>query len=539
MMTENKYIEESINVPYKFLKIANRYTEMKPLLDEFVFEIKKLTRCDSVGIRMLDKEGNIPYEAYQGFSREFYKSESPLSIRTDNCMCINVIKGDVDPSLSFYTDRGSFFMNGTTKFLATVSEEEKGKTRNVCNLSGYESVALIPISLGDNIFGMIHLADHNENMVPLKIVESLEIVAMQLATAIQRVWIQQDLKESENRFRRLFNGVSDAIIIINENKRIIDVNETTCRLLGYAKEEILNLSINDIFLMEELDDIEDVINNLLESNLDYKGENILIGKKGNPIIIDAGYTTIKIENQNFVIGSFTDITERTKTEELTKLLIRIFSHDLRSPFTVIRGFLELALLKNESPEIENYLTEAMNGTLGALSIVYNGIALLKLSKQHYYDFFPTNILHTLNTVEEIINSQFPEQNLCIDLKNIENDSIIYADSLLERLFWNLISNSIKNKSSNDNVEIEISLDVINGKTILMYSDNSKGIPVQIREKLIQDEFSTFKKKGDGSGLGLWIINQLAKRYKWNFSIKNRVPGDYTKGTTFIFEMNST
>ncbi|KKN17386.1 hypothetical protein LCGC14_0966280, partial [marine sediment metagenome] len=147
--------KDFINIPYLFLKIANHYTEMNPLLEEFVVEIKKLTKCDSVGIRMLDAEGNIPYEAYQGFSKEFYQSESFLSIKSDKCMCINVIKGDANPELYYYTKCGSFFMNATTKFLATVSEEEKGETRNVCNLCGYESVALIAISLEDRILGLI------------------------------------------------------------------------------------------------------------------------------------------------------------------------------------------------------------------------------------------------------------------------------------------------------------------------------------------------------------------------------------------------
>ena len=247
--------KDSINIPYLFLKIANQHIEMKPLLEEFVLEIKKLTKCDSVGIRMLDTEGNIPYEAYQGFSKEFYQSESPLSIKSDKCMCINVIKGEADPELSFYTKRGSFFMNATTKFLATVSEEEKGETRNICNLTGYESVALIAISLEDRILGLIHLADHHENMVPLEIVEILENVAMQLATAIQRVWIQQELKDSEKKFSQLFKymleGFAFCKIITDENNIPVDfiyleINDAFERLTGLKKEETVGKRVTEL-----------------------------------------------------------------------------------------------------------------------------------------------------------------------------------------------------------------------------------------------------------------------------------------------------
>ncbi|MBC8231522.1 hypothetical protein H8E77_18385 [bacterium] len=97
--TERERAEEELRVSHRFLEIANRHIEMTPLLKEFVAEVKNFTGCVAVGIRLLDKEGNIPYEAYDGFSRRFYELESPLSIKSDRCiwsdqcMCINVIRG--------------------------------------------------------------------------------------------------------------------------------------------------------------------------------------------------------------------------------------------------------------------------------------------------------------------------------------------------------------------------------------------------------------------------------------------------------------
>ncbi len=165
--------EEKLRASYRFLEIANRHTEMTPLVNEFIIETKKLTGCEAVAIRILDRDGNIPYQAYDGFSEEFYRLENPLSLKSDRCMCINVIKGNADPGLTFYTEGGSFFMNGTTRFLATVSEEQKGQTRNVCNRFGYESVALVPIRSGDRIIGLIHFADSREDAVPLELVRTM------------------------------------------------------------------------------------------------------------------------------------------------------------------------------------------------------------------------------------------------------------------------------------------------------------------------------------------------------------------------------
>jgi|GEM_PF-1342280 len=200
-VTRRMRMEKALEAINNILRIANNQMELRPLLEEIVSYIKEISRCNAVGIRLLDDEGNIPYQAYEGFSQSFYETESPLSVKSDKCMCIEVITGKADPELPFYSDGGSFYINGTARFLATVSEEEKGQTRNICNQVGYESVALIPIRFKDRITGLIHIADPNENMVPLDLVEIMEGVAMQLGPAIARVQAQQALKDSESQLR--------------------------------------------------------------------------------------------------------------------------------------------------------------------------------------------------------------------------------------------------------------------------------------------------------------------------------------------------
>jgi len=199
-----KQTEEALQASHRFLEAANRHAEMAPLLKEFVSQVKQLSGCEAVGMRILDEEGNIPYHDYVGFPAEFHELESRLSIKRDACMCINVIKGTADPTLPIYTEAGSFYMNGTTRLMKTFSEAQIGRTRNVCNEFGYESVALIPIRLGDRVLGLIHVADRKEDAVPLELVENLERIAMQLGTALQRV-------NSENEVRRAHDELEQRV----------------------------------------------------------------------------------------------------------------------------------------------------------------------------------------------------------------------------------------------------------------------------------------------------------------------------------------
>ena len=246
-IVERMQAQKTLQLSHDLLQIANRHTQITPLLEEFLAEIKNFSGCTAIGIRLLDREGNIPYTAYGGFPKEFYESESPLSIKSDQCMCINVIEGLTDPALPFYTENGSFYMNGTTSFLATVSEEDKGETRNVCNQYGYESVALIPIHHYNRILGLIHIADSRENMVPLDIVHALEGAATQLGIAIGRIVVEEALKEREKNYRQLADSITDVFFAMDADLRYTYWNKASEDLTGILKKDALGKSLYELF----------------------------------------------------------------------------------------------------------------------------------------------------------------------------------------------------------------------------------------------------------------------------------------------------
>lgn len=250
-VTEREWAKAGRRLSHQILEISNQHVMRTPMLRQIVLAIQEFAQCEAVGIRILDKNGGIPYEAYTGFSREFYETESPLSIENDHCMCINVIRGETDPSLPFYTSRGSFYMNDTTRFLATVSEQDKGRTRNVCNETGFESVALIPIRSNDDILGLIHLADSREHRVPLSLVETIENVAMQLGVAVRRAMVEEALRKSEERFRAIVDNAAAMVAVTDAAGRWIHVNQYMLDVLGYSYEELSQICAEDILLPED------------------------------------------------------------------------------------------------------------------------------------------------------------------------------------------------------------------------------------------------------------------------------------------------
>lgn len=178
------------------LRLGHRHATIKAFLNELIAVIKQFAGCEAVGIRLRHEDGMIPYQAYDGFSQAFFERENALSLNIDSCMCIYVIRGETNPDEPFFTARGSFFTNASSRLLASMPKEKLGKTRNVCNEAGYESVALIPITMPGKIMGLIHLADRRENKLPLELMEALETMAPHLGAVLHRFTIGEELKEA-------------------------------------------------------------------------------------------------------------------------------------------------------------------------------------------------------------------------------------------------------------------------------------------------------------------------------------------------------
>ena len=116
-ITEWKKAERKIRASHQFLNIANRHNRMNPLLKEFIYEIKNLTDCSALGMRILDGDGKIPYQAFEGFSSKFYESENPHTIDSVQCLCLDVILNPTKRNHRFLTEGGSFRTGSSSRFI--------------------------------------------------------------------------------------------------------------------------------------------------------------------------------------------------------------------------------------------------------------------------------------------------------------------------------------------------------------------------------------------------------------------------------------
>ena len=186
------------------------FVALKKVLAEILGDICALSNCQSVGIR-LENNGDYPYYVYEGFPDFFILKENSICAKDDDgnhildengspfleCICGDVLKGNFDSKLPYFTEKGSFWTNSTTRLLDTTTEKDRlDRTRNMCHYSGYESVALIPMQADNRTLGLIQMNDPRENMFTPKMIKNCESIADRVgAIVVNAIEIQEKIND--------------------------------------------------------------------------------------------------------------------------------------------------------------------------------------------------------------------------------------------------------------------------------------------------------------------------------------------------------
>lgn len=354
------------------------------------------------------------------------------------------------------------------------------------------------------------------------------------------------LIESESRFRGLFNGAKDAIIIQNTNLQIVDANPMTSELFRYPYEQLIVMNFRELLLPEdrrinleeyvdkpELLEIFAYTKNRKKIYVQISVSKLIFDKDSYYLLTIRDMTVFKHQEENLRrIASKLQASNATKDK-----MFSIISHDLRGPIGNLKTMIEF-IAENPSEfdafELVETISSLQESSSQTYELLENLLSWAK-SQQNLLEYRPSILnlseilLPSINFAREIAKSK----NISVTAELIDTIEIIGDENMIKAVVRNLFSNAIK--FSHKNGIILLNVEENSSDVVIKIADNGVGISEENLPKIFDESsyFSTYgTAKEKGSGLGLKLCSDFVKKNNGKIWVES----EQNKGTSFYFTL---
>jgi PAS domain S-box-containing protein len=349
---------------------------------------------------------------------------------------------------------------------------------------------------------------------------------------------EERLRESEERYRTLFERTSNPIVLIDRNGNYIHANTAGCEFLECSLEELLQKNVKDYIPdSREMDYPEE----LHRAAWEYGGRiETPYGVNGHIKILDLTISPSYWHGLPAVIGVGTDITERVrkekelkqKNEDITRFSYAV-SHDLKSPLVTIHtflGYLMEDMEKSDSVRVERDLGYIRNAAEKMGKLLDELTEFSRIGRK--------DNPHTSFKLQEIAGDAL---KMCAGRINqrgvtvqITGEPLILSGDRkrLVEVFQNLVDNAVKFMGNQEHPCIEIGIERVDGTTALFVRDNGMGVEPKY-QGLLFNLFEKLNPSTEGTGMGLALVKRIIEVHGGRIWVYSEGTG---KGSTFYFTL---
>lgn len=309
-------------------------------------------------------------------------------------------------------------------------------------------------------------------------------------------------------FHEIFEKIPDGVTLHDaDDGAILETNEQFCNMLGYTREELLNLEFEDLHVDEPPYTSERAEEYIRKATSEgpQTFEWLDQTKHGEPLPVEVNLDLTTIGGEERILAVVRDITERKRQEqelerqnERLNEFASIVSHDLQNPLRVAEGHLELAREETNSKHLDGVAR-----ALDRMNELVNNLYSLASGGQDIDETKPVEIAGLAEKCWQTVETD----SATLD---IQADRTIYADpSRLRQLIENLYSNAVVHGGPEVTVTIG---DLSDG---FFLEDDGVGIPESEETAVFETGYSTAQ---EGRGYGLKIVREIANAHDWGVEL---------------------
>jgi len=349
----------------------------------------------------------------------------------------------------------------------------------------------------------------------------------------------QKLAEVDSkRLAAIITSSDDAIISKDLNSIITSWNESACRIFGYTADEMIGSSILKLIPIDRHDEEPKILSELKQGNRVEHFETLRMKKDGTLIHVSLTISPIKDRLGN-VIGLSKiarDITEKKLAEKKKDEFIGFVSHELKTPLTSLRSYIQVALHKSKGENhdfISHALTKAEQQTKKMENMITDFLNISKFEDgQMKLDLSCFNLAAAIHACAEDARVISSKHQL---VYHGDEEAMVMGDpDKISLVLTNLISNA--QKYSPDGGEITISCNKRGSQFMTSVKDCGIGISKSDQKSMFQKFYRIKSEKTkfiSGFGIGLYLANSIITLHGSVIRLESSIG----EGSTFSFCLN--
>lgn len=392
-----------------------------------------------------------------------------------------------------------------------------------------------------------------EQKVQAKTSELNERVKELEATKTAMVNVFQDLDDQKiisdiraqelQKFKLAVDNASDHIVITDANANILYANQSVSNITGYSRDEIIGKTPS-LWGKQMPDEFYkmfwDTIKNKKQS---FAGEVTNKRKNGEKYVASVSIAPVlnKVGEVVFFVGIERDVTKAKEIDRMKTEFISLASHQLRTPLTAIKWYIEM-LLNGDAGKLSKeqlaFLTQVDESNERMISLVNSLLNVSRIeSGRILVEPKPTDLKQLINGVISEVQPKLQQKNMSIITDIHQEMPLINLDqNLVRQVYLNLLTNSIK--YTPDKGEIHIFVSKRKDDILTQISDTGYGIPDKDKDKVFSKLYrgeNIVQIETDGNGLGLYLVKAIVESSKGKIWFESAEG----KGTTFWFTLPLT
>lgn len=327
-----------------------------------------------------------------------------------------------------------------------------------------------------------------------------------------------------DRYRQVFQKADVPTIIVDNDDRIVEVNDTFVEESGYSRSEVVGNEPR--YLLPE-DLLPEVKEELRQNNL-WCGEIETTTKDGRKRFYRGSVVPIIRNGERMgYAGFFVDLTKRKNYAETLKVMNRVLRHDLRNDMTVVLGHIDFVLDGLTDREFRDSLVTAKETANDLVQKGDTARLIEDFIREHLDSEGRTvDVCEVLSSEVNSVRDMYPEASfifepdVCPDVK---------GNRYLKNVFGILIENGVEHNTDPD-IEVEVSVRERDSKVVVGVADNGEGVADERKEMIFGRE--EIDQLTHGQGLDLFFVDRVVESFGGRVWVEDNEPS----GSIFKIEL---